>query len=248
MITFFKVTHNIDNYSVILQYFNGFKYIIFYIQMDVKFKHNFCESRLNNYQPPELWNAYTSFAISVFPFILKFPKSNIFYNIACMLSINGFASFYYHYYLSWYGKQADEITMILANYYGIWGLLKMYYFTNKTKINWYNGWNSVFMVLFLVINTVSKNDYMFPNIFGFYLFFSIYLIYLVANKNNYSYKRYLFISSIGGICWIISENHCTEITKYGHVVWHFLFPLGFYRLIINYDNYYCEMKKIFNNN
>ena len=64
MITFFKVTHNIDNYSVILQYFNGFKYIIFYIQMDVKFKHNFCESRLNNYQPPELWNAYTSFAIS----------------------------------------------------------------------------------------------------------------------------------------------------------------------------------------
>lgn len=211
--------------------------------MENEFKHNFCESRLQDYQPPEIWNAYTSLVISAFPFIIGFPKSSMFYNIACMLSINGFASFYYHYYLDWYGKQADEITMILSNYYGIWGLLRMYYFYNKTPINWYNGWNSVFMVFFLVINTVSKNDELFPNIFAIYLSATIYLIYKVATKYNYKYKRYLITSAIGGTCWIISELHCTETTKYGHVVWHFMFPLGFYQLIMNFDNHYNEMKR-----
>ena len=72
--------------------------------MENEFKHNFCESRLQDYQPPEIWNAYTSLVISAFPFIIGFPKSSMFYNIACMLSINGFASFYYHYYLNWYGE------------------------------------------------------------------------------------------------------------------------------------------------
>ena len=37
-----------------------------------KFEHNFCESRLQNNQPPELYNAYTSLAISVFPFVLGY--------------------------------------------------------------------------------------------------------------------------------------------------------------------------------
>ena len=117
--------------------------------MENKFIHNFCESRLQNNLPPEIYNSYTSLIISVFPFILSFPKSNIFYNIACMLAFNGFASFYYHYNLNWYGKQADEISMILSNYYGIWGLLKMYYMKNRSTINWYNGWNSIFMIVFL---------------------------------------------------------------------------------------------------
>ena len=210
--------------------------------MENEFKHNFCESRLQNNEGPELWNSYTSLVISAFPFLIGFPKSSMFYNIACMLSINGFASFYYHYYLNWYGKQADEITMILSNYYGIWGLLRMYYFYNKKPINWYNGWNSAFMVFFLVINTVSKYDQLFPNIFLFYLGVTIYLIYKVSIKYNYAYKRYLLTSAVGGICWVISEVHCTETTKYGHVVWHFMFPLGFYQLIMKFDQHYRDMK------
>jgi len=211
--------------------------------MDQTFQHNFCESRLQNNQGPELWNAYTSLVISVFPFILGFPKSSMFYNIACMLAINGFASFHYHYHLDWYGKQSDEITMIMSNYFGIWGLLRMYYFYNKKPINWYNGWNSTFMVSFLVINTFSKYDKLFPNIFLLYLSVTISLIYKVASKYNLPYKRYLLISSVGGASWVISEIYCNETTKYGHVVWHCLFPLGFYQLIINFDNYYREMKR-----
>ena len=55
--------------------------------MENEFKHNFCESRLQNNEGPELWNSYTSLVISAFPFLIGFPKSSMFYNIACMLSI-----------------------------------------------------------------------------------------------------------------------------------------------------------------
>ena len=214
--------------------------------MEQNFQHNFCESRLQNYQPPELWNSYTSLVISAFPLVIGFPKNSMFYIIACMLSLNGFASFYYHYTLNWYGKQADEITMILSNFFGIWGLLRIYYFRNKSQINWYNGWNSVFTVSFLVVNTISKYDLLFPNIFGIYLSATIYLIYKVATKYGYPYKRYLFISAVGGSCWIISELYCTEVTKYGHVIWHCMFPLGFYQLITSFDKRYYDMKYLSN--
>ena len=40
--------------------------------------HNFCESRLTNYQPPEIYNAYTSLFITFIPLVLGFPKTNVF--------------------------------------------------------------------------------------------------------------------------------------------------------------------------
>ena len=40
--------------------------------------HNFCESRLTNYHPPEIYNAYTSLFITVIPFMLGFPKTTLF--------------------------------------------------------------------------------------------------------------------------------------------------------------------------
>lgn len=67
--------------------------------MNNNFEHNFCESRLNNNVPPEIYNSYTSLAITFIPLIMGFPKSNTFYNVACMLAFNGCASFYYHYTL-----------------------------------------------------------------------------------------------------------------------------------------------------
>jgi len=204
--------------------------------------HNFCESRLTNYEPPEIYNAYTSLFITIIPLILGFPKSNVFYNVACMLAFNGCASFYYHYTLTWTGKQADEISMILAAYYGIWGLLKMYH-DEKVLMNWYNGWNSIFMISFIVSNTIIKYDYLFPPLFGMYMSILLYLIYKVSNRYHYSYKRYLFVSLVGFICWLVSEVYCNEYTQFGHVIWHLLFPMGFYRLILNYDNYLITVIK-----
>lgn len=211
--------------------------------MESNFEHNFCESRLTNNQPPEIYNSYTSLFITFIPLIIGFPRNGILYNIACMLSFNGFASFYYHYTLTWLGKQADEISMILATYYGIWGLLKMYYLYEKNIINYYNGWNGLFMVSFIVLNTLIKYDLLFPYLFSFYICIVLYLIKKTANKYNLNYKRYLFVSFIGAKSWIISEIYCNEYTKFGHVLWHLLFPLGFYNIIMYFDKEYMRIKK-----
>jgi len=198
------------------------------------FIHNFCESRLQNNKPPELWNAYTSLFVSIIPFIRGFPQYPYFYNVACMLTVNGFASFYYHYTLNWFGKQVDEISMILANYFGLWGLINMYY--NRTnERNHLNRYNTAFMFLFLSTNTLIQFDFLFPTIFGIYVGGSLVMIHKIGILYDISYKRYLFVSLIGTLSWIISEHHCTETTKYGHPIWHVLFPLGFYHLLLNYD-------------
>ena len=202
---------------------------------DIDFKHNFCESKLQNNEPPERWNAYTSFVISVVPFIYRFPNNPLFYNVACMLSVNGIASYHYHYYLTWIGKQGDEISMILANYFGMWGLINMYY-KNSEKQNLLNRYNTAFMYLFLLGNTLIQYDPLFPSIFGIYVGGSLVMIYKVANMYHIPYKKNLFISFIGAACWIISEHFCNEHTKYGHPIWHLLFPFGFYKLVLDFDN------------
>tara|TARA_B100000035_G_scaffold92292_1_gene77942 strand:+ start:1997 stop:2782 length:786 start_codon:yes stop_codon:yes gene_type:complete len=201
---------------------------------DIHFKHNFCESKLQNNNPPEIMNAYTSLIISIVPFIYGFPNNPLFYNVACMLSANGFASFHYHYYLTWIGKQGDEISMILANYFGMWGLINMYY-KNSEKQNILNRYNTAFMYLFLLGNTLIEYDPLFPSIFGIYVGGSLVMIYKVANMYNIPYIKNLFISFIGASCWIISEHFCNENTKYGHPIWHCLFPFGFYKLILDFD-------------
>tara|TARA_Y100000992_G_scaffold56737_2_gene34410 strand:+ start:1308 stop:1952 length:645 start_codon:yes stop_codon:yes gene_type:complete len=212
--------------------------------MEDEIVHNFCESRLNNNEPPEYFNSFTSLFITIIPLILGFPKNNIFYNVACMLAFNGCASFYYHYRLTWIGKQSDEISMILANYYGIWGLLKMYHYSKKDKLNWYNGWNSMFMVCFIVSNTLLRFDYLFPYIFSIYISISLFYIREVALRHGIVYRKYLLISFTGALCWIISELNCNEFTVYGHVLWHLLFPLGFYQLVLRYDEKITELRQI----
>ena len=58
----------------------------------VEFKHNFCESRLQHYEGPELYNAYTSLFITTVPLFIGFPENEAFYNVAYALFFNGFAS------------------------------------------------------------------------------------------------------------------------------------------------------------
>ena len=202
--------------------------------------HNFCESKLSNNEPPEILNSYTSLFITIIPIIFGFPKNNIFFNIACMFIFNGFASFYYHYTLSWSGKQSDEISMIMATYFGINGLLKIYFINNEPKLNFYSLFNNIYSILFIIINTNVSNDKFFPFLFTIHVLFTIFLIYKISKKYDYYkdlvlYKKNLAISACGAACWIISELYCNKYTKFGHVIWHLLFPLGFYKLILNFD-------------
>ena len=198
------------------------------------FNHNFCESRLQNDTPPEIYNSITSLAVTIVPVVSGFPEYHPFYNVATMFVLNGFASCYYHYYLTWLGKQADEITMILANYFGLWGLIDMVYSkpTNRRPLHLLN---TLFMYGFLVSNTLIQNDQLFPTVFSVYIAGSLYMIRRVAYKYNTPYKRYLFVSLFGAACWIISEEFCNEYTVHGHSIWHLLFPLGLYQLILKYD-------------
>jgi hypothetical protein len=205
----------------------------------LEFHHNFCESRLQNNEPPEIYNAFTSLAISVVPFIAGFPKYQPFTNVAYGLILNGFGSCYYHYYLTWLGKQADEISMILCNYFGLCGLIQLYYPKGKRKK--YHFWNLMYMYGFFVINSVIRFDQYFPMLFGLYLIPTIYYIRKIALVHKSHYKRYLALSSLGASCWILSEVYCNEYTVFGHVIWHFCFPLGFYRILILYDNLYHKL-------
>lgn len=211
--------------------------------MDNQIVHNFCESRLNNNNPPEILNSYTSLFITIIPLLYGMPKNNIFYNLACMLIFNGFGSFYYHYKLNSLGKQADEMSMILATYFGLCGLLKLNFLHDLKKINFYNTFNNFYMIIFLSLNTILQLDKLFPLLFGLYIsttLFFIHKTYIKYKNNNEllhlcTYNYELTLSFIGASCWIISEIYCNEYTKYGHVLWHILFPLGFYKLILKYD-------------
>ena len=106
--------------------------------MYMEFNHNFCESRINNYNTPEIWNSYSSLAISIIPLLFRSPNSDLLLNIKYLLIFNGISSFIYHYYLTWLGKQLDELSMILTNYFGLSFLLNVFFTNNiysKYQVN-----------------------------------------------------------------------------------------------------------------
>lgn len=194
--------------------------------------HNFCESRLNHYNPPEIVNAYTSLFITFIPVFIGFPKnSNLFY-ISILLILNGFASFYYHYSLNYIGKQTDEICMILINYSCMSNLINIY--NDKLVIKKYTYYNRIGAISFILFNTILEFDVLFPFLFGVYVTPSLYFIHQIYRKYDYHYYSML-ISLAGFVCWIISETYCNEYTYLGHAVWHLTFPLGIYKLILYYD-------------
>ena len=198
------------------------------------FKHNFCESRIYH-NKPEIINSLSSLYIFLLPIIYGNPKNDILYNISILLQLNGLTSCYFHYNLNWLGKQLDEIPMILISYLSIWFLLKIYYNKDINLLNYYNYWNSFYVIMILTINTFPNYSYLFPYLFGLYIFFAILLIHLVSVKFNIVYKKDLIKSGIGALLWWLSELDCTKWTYIGHLFWHILFPLGFYNLILKFD-------------
>ena len=115
--------------------------------------------RLLSYGTPPL-----HLSVSGVPFLYTvFRKYPLLHNAARMLAFNGVASAYYHYYLTWVGKQANEVSLILANYFGIWALTNMYYQRSPRRNN-LNRYNTLFMYAFLISNTLVKHDILFPSI------------------------------------------------------------------------------------
>ena len=59
---------------------------------DDNFIHNFCESRLTNYQPPEIYNSVSALFMFFYLSYLVILKMLFFFNIAILLQFNGIAS------------------------------------------------------------------------------------------------------------------------------------------------------------
>jgi len=201
--------------------------------MDNVVMHNFCESRLNNYNPPEIVNAYTSLFITCIPIFYGFPKNRYFFQVAILFMLNGFASLYYHYYLNYIGKVSDELCMILINYYCIIGFMNVNY-DNQIVIKQYHNYNKLATLMFILFNFIQYFDFLFPFLFGIYTIPTLYFIHQLSQKYNYNYCS-LCLSFVGLTCWIVSEVHCNEYTYLGHAIWHVTFPLGIYRLVLFYD-------------
>ena len=196
--------------------------------LNVNFTHNFCESRI--YGKPEIVNSFTSLFISILPFFYGFPRSKSLRRIFYILIFNGFSSCYYHYYLNWFGKHLDEISMILATYVGIYKLVLFFPWRDKFPLFLLD----LYFLLMLSINTIPEYDILFPFLFAINIFSLLYLI-VELEKILPIGNKCLFISLIGFIFWLISEIFCNEYLYLGHAVWHILFPLGFLQYIYNLD-------------
>ena len=212
----------------------------------MEFRHNFCESRLNNNTGPEMLNSVSSFIISLIPLIYGFPKDSLLLNFSILFIIQGISSFVYHFYLNWFGKHFDESSMILMIYLGIYNLIKLHFGSDNKNVNIFSTINNVYFILFISINALPYFDFYFPIIFGIYVNFALYFLIKTMLKYEVKYQKWLLpllISGFGALCWIISEIYCNRYTKYGHVIWHILFPVGFYKIILLIDHLlYANLK------
>jgi hypothetical protein len=205
-------------------------------QNNIQFSHNFCESRLNNNEGPEYFNAYSAIFITLIPFYYGIPVNYHLKKVALMLILNGGFSFYYHYSLVWLGKQLDEVTMFLANYYYLCGLLK--YYTDEDIKMRITTMSTIILPVLISVNTIPQYDIYFPYIFTLYTVPTVFIIVDIAITHNKLREMLLnlIITSIGCISWVISEYKCNNITTYGHVLWHIFFIIGIYRFVKMYDD------------
>ena len=203
------------------------------------FSHNFCESKVFPDQP-ELFNAFSSLAITLMPFFFKMPKVMFLHRIIIMLILNGFGSFYYHYYLSWFGKHLDELTMIFAAYTGITGIIKILDIDKRNHLIAIDTY-TMFMI---IINTIPKHNGAFAFLYFIYIDFLLYYIYLLKIKIPDLNIHPLQLSFYGFISWTVSEILCNRYLYYGHSIWHILFPLGFIKFIDNLNNSLLDFSRL----
>ena len=198
--------------------------------------YNFCESIINNNNPPEIINSISSLAISIVPLVFGFPKNSILLKILSIIFIlTGFSSAYFHYYLNWIGKQADEICMLLLNLIGNIFLIKNLYQKNSFLFKFFNFLNFFIFSLILIKNLQIKNVLNFPKYYLYYTIVTLFFLIKYNLKKKIKILKNILISLTGFIFWIISEKYCNKITFLGHSLWHILFPIGFFFMILSID-------------
>jgi len=200
--------------------------------------NNFCEKRLIG--NPEYFSSFSALLISIIPYVgLTNSKhiSNTAYNIYMLLIITGLTSFGYH-WTGWYlFKHLDEIPMLLSIWTGILHLSEQY--KRNFKLNFII--NSYFTFI-LALNTIPSYQFLFPIMFSIALLSIIPLLFLKHKIYKYSFQKFeiyklssigIFLSTLSGLIWLISEHFCSYKFILAHSFWHFGIGMGVYYIIVS---------------
>lgn len=206
---------------------------------------DFCEGRLLGH--PEILNSLSCVFISFFPYIgLKYSHMNsiLIKTIFCLLFINGFASFGFHWTGYYCFKHFDEIPMVICIWLGL-----IYSFGQLgIQIIPYMLLNLYFTIL-LVLNNIPQYGSLFPLTFGLscLLLIPIQKCMFDSGKINSISKKHMllgsFISIMSAAIWIWTENYCSYNMLFGHPLWHFGMPLGMYHIMIGFEYSMVDISK-----
>ena len=214
------------------------------------FDHSFCESKLFN-DGPEYISCLTALFISFIGFfgiVMNQTEENTLF-LYYSLIINGVTSSLYHYnhYIGW--GLMDRYSMILISVYCFKIFFKVLEH-NNTKISHIIKFISVLYLVYIQTFAGLHQENYFNNMFGFFLVSILIFVIKISNVDyNFNPKlidlafKGIFLITIGGVSWIITENLCHSfgIMKYllGHAIWHICVALGGYyiSLVPIYINY-----------
>ena len=214
------------------------------------FDHSFCEAKLFN-NGPEYFSCLTALFISFLGFfgiIMNQLEENALFLYYSFI-INGITSSFYHYnhYIGW--GLMDRYSMILIAIYCFKIFFKVLEPNNNTIWHSIRFFSTLYIVFIQTFAGLHQEKY-FNNMFGFFLVSILIFVIKISNVDyNLNHKlidlsfKGIFLITIGGVSWIITENLCHSFTimKYllGHAVWHICVALGGYyiSLVPIYMNY-----------
>ena len=99
-------------------------------------------------------------------FCVWIPIYPLLYNVACMLAFMGNPVLTIIIVVNMVWKTILHYDF--SYYFGIWALINMYYQRSSRRNN-LNRYNTLFMYVFLISNTLVKYDILFPSVYGVYV-------------------------------------------------------------------------------
>jgi hypothetical protein len=205
-----------------------------------EYDHDFCEASIYN-NGEEYLNSISALFISFMGIFGLCYNSYNSINIDMLyytLIINGITSSIYHHthYIGW--GLLDRYSMIYISTY-CYNIFLELLISRKLVISHLLQFILVIYLTVLSAITGLHNEMLFNNLFGFFLFSILIFLIICRIKYKsvpkiifyYSFKG-IFLITVAGISWIITENLCSKyvIMKYlfGHSIWHISVSLGGY--------------------
>jgi Ceramidase len=211
--------------------------------------HSFCEANIRG-KLPEYYNSITGLFLILFGLHgLCSVNDNYFVELLYgMLSIVGIGTVGYHYYGTYGWALLDETPMLLTTYMGVFYTehvrRKMDNLKQQSQIQkWVLLGETLFMSLFLVLNSLDKYRLYFPAEFSFvviYLYCKIYKVIQLLSEERKKQIMNKIVATTATVVgsagfWIVTENVCNryhhDLLLLGHPLWHFFVGHGFYNLI-----------------